>query len=174
MTKEKKCLKIDGLNLDLLSTNASGPLGWIEEGTLDINLDLATPVETPDSDNFYPHELENYLDETDENAMEINAQIQLNHIRVNPPLYSPDISWLNLALVHPISRYMNLHSKHIKLDFSLKVPQRNFDGAWTPNDANIWDAFSHSVYNALIASAEEQRKSTSVKQLFRYIWMLLG
>jgi len=172
--KEVKSLKLDGLNMDLLSKNASGPLGWIEEGTLDISMNISVPIEVPESENYYPQELEDYSEEDDEHTLDVQVQLQLNHIRVNPPLYSSDISWLNLALVHPISRYMNLHSKHMKLKFSIALPQRNFDGSWTPNEAKIWDALSLAVYKALIEEAYEQRKSTSLKQLLRYIWMLLG
>jgi len=98
--------------------------------------------------------------------------MRLNHIKIDPPLYSPDISWLNNALIHPISRYMNLHSKHIKLKCKVILPQENFDGALTPGEAGIWDALSYGVYNALLEAAEEQRKSTSYSQIFRYIWML--
>jgi len=171
------CLKIDGINMDLLSTNASGPLGWIVEGSLDIEMNIIVPIDVPEShdSNYFPHELEDpYHDHSDEVKITFDTHLRLNHIKLKPPLYSGEISWLNNALIHPLSRYMNLHSKHIKLKFRFSVPECNFDGAWSPAEAEIWDAFSEAVYNALILSAEEQRKTTTFKQLLRYIWMLFG
>lgn len=37
-------LKIDGLKIDLLSKNTSGPLSWIKDGTLDLLLFVKIPL----------------------------------------------------------------------------------------------------------------------------------
>lgn len=118
-------LKIDGLDLELVSKNASGPLGWMTEGTFDIDMKFfipRLPAITEDSDYHPPtyHELwypgslilrqySDWLLESNEEEQprtwEIESTIRLHHIKLNPPLYSPDISWLNNALIHPIARH---------------------------------------------------------------------
>jgi len=65
--KKEMRLKLDGLNMDLLSTNASGPMGWIKEGTLDIDMNLFVPLEVPESsENYYPYSLEDPQEEVND------------------------------------------------------------------------------------------------------------
>lgn len=167
-------LKIDGVPMSLLSKTATGPLGWIKEGTLDISLSITLPAydaspkhvhyvenkATKNRGSGADHEIETLVEtgeliETgevdegkireDEDAMEFRFDVMFNHLRVVAPLYTPALSYLNNAVVHPILAYMNSHSKHIPLSFDVRVGMSVLDGSWTPSDAGLWDGMSASV-----------------------------
>jgi len=110
------------------------------------------------------------IDEVGEDRnMLMNFNIRLNHIKLIPPIYSSQISYVENALIHPIASYMNVHSKHIGLSFDMKMDEKNFNGAWTPGEAGFWDQLSQSVYNALRIAIAEQQKQTDFKQLMFYV-----
>lgn len=78
-------------------------------------------------------------------GMEMRFDVMFNHLRVSAPLYTPELSYLNNAVVHPILAYMNSHSKHIPLSFDVRLDLANLDGARTPSEAGMWLGLSSSV-----------------------------
>eukprot|EP01114_Cavostelium_apophysatum_P014019 TRINITY_DN3520_c0_g1_i3.p1 TRINITY_DN3520_c0_g1~~TRINITY_DN3520_c0_g1_i3.p1 ORF type:complete len:556 (-),score=127.89 TRINITY_DN3520_c0_g1_i3:132-1799(-) len=181
--KREMNLKIDGLNMDILSKNASGPLGWIKEGTLDVNLNILLPHAEQEGyfhTVYYPHHGNDHRlsveddpsHETshDADAMEMKFKTRLNHIHLEPPMYSPQISYLNNALIHPISSYMNAHSKHIMLYFEFDAHKADWNGAWTPGAAGLWNQISESVYYSILDAIAEQQRETDFKKVMQYIY----
>jgi distribution and morphology protein 31 len=143
----------------------------------DIDLNVKIPVE-PAEYHWY------YTRSEAHNKVQMYWNLRLNHIQITPPLYTPTLSYVNNALVQPISRYMNAHSKHIPLTFTLIVPlvcacklllskyysQDHFDGSWTPAQAMLWDAMSEAVYQSLSVAVEEQKKQTDWRKVLHYTW----
>ena len=78
-------------------------------------------------------------------VMELRFDVMFNHLRVVAPLYTPELSYLNNAVVHPILAYMNSHCKHIPLSFDVRLSTAMLDGSWTPSEAGLWDGISASV-----------------------------
>lgn len=180
-------LKINGIKMDILSKNASGPLGWIKDGTLDIYAVIKIPpkvyneklTHTATRSTVIPNDSINNEDvrdilveaQSDPNdpyftpvAMELG--IQFNHINASAPLYSPTLSVVSNALVHPILAYINTHSKHIPLNLSINLPQGSFDGAWTPAQAQFWEALSSSVAVAFSDIVKEKNTPENIKSVF--------
>jgi len=154
-------LKIDGVPISLLSKTATGPLGWIKEGTLDISLCITLPAKTNSVKVISPRSgsdehgigtmVETGNDESgndggdDNDVMEMRFDVMFNHLHVVAPLYTPELSYLNNAVVHPILAYMNSHSKHIPLSFAVRLTTSALDNSWTPADAGLWDGLNTSV-----------------------------
>lgn len=145
-------LKIAAIDMEILSKNASGPLGWIKDGTLDVDLQVFLPAEAPTNQHpeyYHPiHEHQHAVHDanseydaansasTDKDNMSLIFNTHINYINLSPPIYSSEISWLNNALIHPIASYLNSHSKHIPLTFSFdakKVSVYVRDSEWYLN-----------------------------------------
>jgi distribution and morphology protein 31 len=160
--------------MSLLSKTATGPLGWIKEGTLDISLNVTLPkIENTTKHKEMepePHhpinkptkheemdmvETEELLDTTadsertnDGATLELRFDVMFNHLRASAPLYTPELSYLNNAVVHPILAYINSHNKHIPLSFEFQLDVTGLAGARSPGEAGMWDALSASVAEA--------------------------
>jgi len=167
-------LKIAGLNMDLLSTNATGPLSWIKEGTFDIDLWIYAPLDSTstsvDHSRFLNDQNPQILHpEDDSSLLWMQWNLKLNHIQLHPPIYSPDLSPMGNVLLQPVYRYMNAHANTISLSFESLVPEHRFDGAWTMADAGLWDTISQSVYEALVIAMEHQKRRTDLWTVLRYM-----
>lgn len=119
----QRSMKIHGIDIRLLSENSTGPLSWIKEGQLDIDLRILFPDLPPERDKFRDLFTGDDVFYEVEKKIDMDWDIQLNHIQLTPPLYSPELSYINNTLIQPIARYMNRHSKHIPLSFSMLIPE---------------------------------------------------
>lgn len=155
--------------MDIFCRNAEGPLGWLQEGTLDINLRLLLPsIESEKASSWWA----SLFPPTPPPHKKVHMQwyLRLNHIKLSPPIYSKELSYLNNAVIQLIARYMNAHSKHIPLSFEMHIPEDHFDGSWTPAQANLWVLLSEAVYDALAIAVEEQKRQTTMKKFLQYVW----
>ncbi|KYQ93205.1 hypothetical protein DLAC_05844 [Tieghemostelium lacteum] len=161
-------LKIDGLNIDFLSKNATGPLGWIKEGTFDIHFQILLPNHEQQLLESEPNTIDYGVIPVDEDPMRnvhLQFKVQLNHLFSMAPLYTPELSYLSNALAHPIVAYMNSHSKHIELLFGFSMNMRQFNGAWTPSQAAFWDMMSAAVYKELSQKVQETKNVMTIKKV---------
>ncbi|KAF2071222.1 hypothetical protein CYY_007456 [Polysphondylium violaceum] len=165
---EMRELKIDGVNMDILSRNATGPLGWIKEGTFDIQLQILLPRNLETMEILESESIEYGIIPTDEDPsknIHLSFKVQLNHLYSVAPLYTPEISYISNALAHPIVAYINSHSKHIPLSFSFSMNLRQFNGSWTPSQACFWDYMGSSVYEELANKVKETKNVTTLKKV---------
>ncbi|KAN0024191.1 hypothetical protein ACTFIV_008591 [Dictyostelium citrinum] len=168
---EYRELKIDGLNTDILSRNATGPLGWIKEGTFDIDLLILLPNHMDDNEKeLLSTEQVEYgiIPPSSDNPrmnLHLDFKVQLNHLYSVAPLYTPEISYISNALAHPIVAYINSHSKHIPLSFKFAMNVRQFNGSWTPSQACFWEMISASVYAELLKKVQETKNVTTLKKV---------
>ena len=188
-------LKINGIPMSLLSKTATGPLGWIKEGTLDISLSITLPnVESTtkpkeaeaeshqQATNTPPtkHEqieiteaeevLETINSERAHNhnngtTLEMRFDVMFNHLHASAPLYTPELSYLNNAVVHPILAYMNTHNKHIPLSFEVRLDVVGLDGARSPAEAGLWDALSGSVAEAFGRIVHDSQNTETLRNV---------
>eukprot|EP01133_Synstelium_polycarpum_P003798 gene3798-4379_t len=162
-------LKIDGVNIEMLSRNATGPLGWMKEGTFDIQLNLLLPVVSDAEILESEHNTVEYgtipSDRDQLKNVHLQFKVQLNHLYSVAPLYTPEISYLSNALAHPIVAYINSHSKHIPLEFNFSMNVRNYNGAWTLSQASFWDMLSAAVGSELVAKVQATKSVTTIKQV---------
>lgn len=184
--------------MSLLSKTATGPLGWIKEGTLDISLSITLPTlestskhRGVDLESQQPTTNHNEIDTVeaieenepsgdleranDTTTLEMRFDVMFNHLFASAPLYTPELSYLNNAMVHPILAYINTHNKHIPLSFKVQLPIANLDGARSPAEAGLWDALSNSVALAFGKIVQDSQNTetlhTVANTLLKDCWM---
>ena len=166
----RSSLKIDGVKSDLISTSSSGPISWITEGTIDIDIDLDFRSEyieegwhyhmnTETHDGFYS---QNLLYEEEPLIMDI--KLKLNNLRADIPLKTDQLTLIHRALVIPVVAYMNTNYTCIPLSFPVHVPREQFNGAWSPWDASLFDAISTGVAQQFLTLVKEQQTSTNIQR----------
>ncbi|EFA81839.1 hypothetical protein PPL_05071 [Heterostelium album PN500] len=166
---EQRELKLDGVNIDILSRNATGPLGWIKEGTFDIQLNLLLPkVKEGEILESESHTVDYGIIPIDKDPLKnlhLTFSVQLNHLFSVAPLYTPELSYLSNALAHPIVAYINSHSKHIPLQFNFSMNLRQYNGAWTLSQASFWELLSDSVGRELANKVQQTKNVTTLKEI---------
>jgi len=165
---EMRELKLDGVNMDILSRNATGPLGWIKEGTFDIQLQILLPRNLETMEILESDTIEYGIIPADDDPsknIHLSFKVQLNHLYSVAPLYTPEISYISNALAHPIVAYINSHSKHIPLSFAFSMNVRQFNGAWTPSQASFWEMMGSSVYEELANKVKQTKNVTTLKKV---------
>lgn len=171
----RSSLKIDGVKSDLLSTSSSGPISWITEGTIDIDIDLDFRSEyfeegwhyhmnTETHDGFYS---QNEVYEEEPLIMDI--KLKLNNLRADIPITTDQLTLINRALVIPVIAYMNTNYTCIPLAFPVHVPREQFNGAWSPWDASLFDAISTGVAQQFLTLVKEQQTSTNLQKHILFV-----
>lgn len=172
----RSSLKIDGVKSDLISGSSSGPISWITEGTIDIDIDLDFRSEyyeeqgwhyhmnTETHDGFYS---QNEVYEEEPLIMDI--KLKLNNLRADIPLTTDQLTLINRALVIPVIAYMNTNYTCIPLAFPVHVPREQFNGAWSPWDASLFDAISTGVAQQFLSLVKEQQTSTNLQRHLLFV-----
>lgn len=173
--KKQSRIRIDGLNIDHLNRGVEGPFSWIHEGTVDIVADIMFPAENDESlakvvAEFYdrleatvsnrhlPRESRELAgDERDSTSslrkinddskrfLVTDLRIHLNNVRAVVPLFTPDLSYINNALIRPIVAYINSRRTFIPIHCRLVKPLSDFDGSWTIFDSGLMNDLSAAV-----------------------------
>jgi distribution and morphology protein 31 len=166
----RSSLKIDGVNADLISTSSSGPISWITEGTIDIDMDLEFRdeyweegwhyhLDTNTQNGFYSHDS---LYEVDPLLLDI--RLKLNNLRADIPMSTDQLTLINKALVIPVVAYMNTNYTCIPLAFPVHVAKDQFDGAWSPWEAGLFEAISAGCAQQFLSLVKEQQTSTNIQR----------
>ncbi|ODQ79337.1 hypothetical protein BABINDRAFT_141470 [Babjeviella inositovora NRRL Y-12698] len=195
-------LRIDSLNVDHLNTGLQGPFGWITSGQVDMLADFMVPEE----DGFNVAELvqmisENFAKEARRYNLISNGppsdvikkdiskyivmdlQVKLNNVRAGVPLFTPDLSYINNALIRPIVAYINSKNTYIPIKCRVVKKLEDFAGSWTIYDCLLMDDLSAEVYDAFAeyvtdeaARAQRMRKIGfwSLQVMFQLLLMSLG
>ena len=61
---------------------------------------------------------------------------------------------MSSALIRPVVAFINTNYTQIPLNFDFKLNLQNFDGAWYPQDANLWVALSDGVGRSIAHRVE--------------------
>lgn len=170
-------LKIDGLNLDLISASVTGPMAWIKEGTFDVSIKMNfNPVNKIESGWTYYYDPQTnsgyYIRESlnDVDPIVFDVKLKLNNLRAKIPSNTENLSYFYRALAYPVVAYMNANYTCIPLKFKIIMSESQYDGAWFPYDAGIWDALSIGVTQEFVLLLQKQK---SVSNLHKHIFSVL-
>lgn len=171
-------LRIDDVDVRHLNYGVSGMFGWIESGTVDFLADITLP-DGGDSLNF-GEKVQDLLERwqaqlrggprskivtsVDRNRFEreshkcvsLDLRVQFNNTRAKAPLYSPDLNYLNNALIHPMVAYINSHDTYISIRCRVIKRLSDFDGSWTFYDSRLMDDVSEELYIACAQNAADE------------------
>ncbi|PRP82426.1 mitochondrial inner membrane protein Mdm31 (predicted) [Planoprotostelium fungivorum] len=145
-------LRIYGLGVDLLSKNASGPLGWMTEGEMDMEVQVMLPTDVERVNNIH-----------------FNFFTRLNRVVLSPSLFDQEIDYISNAIALPIARYFNAYKRSIQLSSQMQLPKEHFDRSWSLADIEFWDAMSEAISDSL-TDVYNKNRPTSIKEWWQYIW----
>lgn len=138
-------LRINSLDVEHLNRGLEGPFGWITNGKVDMIGDLIVPEE---SDSWFDLLKKNKVEP--EQQVILNLSIKLNNVRASVPFQTPELSYINYALIRPIVAYINSKNTYIELNNQIIKPKQDFDGSWTVYDSLLMDDISEEVYNNFV------------------------
>lgn len=122
----------ENLEKEIKSTNGNGGLQRIHEN------------DDEDGTLYAPRRARTQEDDTDQVAFDI--MICLNDVRAQVPYLTPDLSYVNNALIRPIVAYINSRRTHIPVKCQVIKPLEDFDGSWGMWDSGLLDALSAEVF----------------------------
>mmetsp|Transcript_11186 Transcript_11186/g.16777 ORF Transcript_11186/g.16777 Transcript_11186/m.16777 type:complete len:175 (-) Transcript_11186:135-659(-) len=153
--------------MDLLSSCTTGPLSWITQGNMDLNVSVKIPlhhkrlssIERPfginNQDYFIP----------------IRVELALNNLAAEMPLLGTGISYLENVAIRPLIVYMNTNYTSIPLQFPMMMRLSNFEGAKYPSEAQLYSTISKAVAKSLNEVVEEQTKPDRIRY---WVALLVG
>ena len=98
-------------------------------------------------------------DETGEQVA-FDIIVCLNDVRAQVPYLTPDLSYVNNALIRPIVAYINSRHTHIPVKCRIVKPLGDFDGAW-----GVWDSLLLDAVSAEVPSPCNSHLTTSCTKL---------
>ncbi|ODV91895.1 hypothetical protein CANCADRAFT_55666 [Tortispora caseinolytica NRRL Y-17796] len=96
----------------------------------------------------------------------MDLRVQLNKVRATVPLFTPDLSYVNNAMIRPIVAYINNHESYIPVTGRIVKRLSEFDGSWTIFDSGLMDDLSAEVYDAFAKNATDtEARSRRIKKV---------
>lgn len=86
--------------------------------------------------------------ENDKRFLVMDLKVHLNDVRAAVPLFTPDLSYINQALVRPIVAYINSKKTFIPINCRIVKRASEFDGSWTIFDSGLMEDLSAETYEA--------------------------
>lgn len=206
-------LRVDSLEIDHLNTGLEGPFGWITDGKVDMIGDVMVPQENkdlnmseivtiitesirkeatryrnPEVPKKYLHP-DHHMRLTSSDYTDIlkyfvlDLTIRLNNVRAMVPFQTPELSYINYALIRPIVAYINSKNTFIEIKSRIVKNILDFSGSWTVYDSLLMDDISEEVYDNFVdyVADEEARMARmkkvgfwSIQLLFQVIVFGLG
>ena len=166
----RSSLKIDGVNADLISTSSTGPISWITEGTIDIDIDLEFLAEFWEEGWHYHLDTNTqsgyYSNDTvvERDPLLLDIKLKLNNLRADIPISTNQLTLINRALVIPVVAYMNTNYTCIPLAFPVHMSKEQFEGAWSPWEAGLFEAISAGCAQQFLTLVKEQQTSTNIQK----------
>ncbi|KAI0630218.1 hypothetical protein C8Q77DRAFT_1136986 [Trametes polyzona] len=79
----------------------------------------------------------------------VDIDLRFRDLKAAVPLFTPDLSYVNSALVRPIVAFMNANRTLVPIRCRVVKDLDDFDGAWTMWETGLIDAISIKVYEAM-------------------------
>jgi len=152
-------MKLDGLNIDLLTAGSTGPLSWLSSGSVDIELVGKFPVRH----KLFSSSVQPDVHEDEEISLDFD--LHLNNLTAKVPINPEDISYMTNALIRPVVAYMNTNYTSIPFQFPVSMRLSDFDGSWYPMDTKIWTYVSDAVGREMLERVEEQKKPRRLREI---------
>ena len=188
-------LHIMGLRIDHLNRGVQGPFSWIHRGNVDIIADIKFPAKDDESiarlmADFYdrmeatvtskslsqiqdldemqgdPATDQRQTGAADSRFLVLDLKLHLNDIRAAVPMFTPDLSYVNNALIRPIVAYMNSCKTFIPINCQVIKRVSEFNGSWTIFDSGLMDDLSAETYKAFARDvADDQARIRRFKKV---------
>ncbi|KAG6335956.1 hypothetical protein ID866_3132 [Astraeus odoratus] len=132
---------------------------------------------------------EESTDNSDPLKAVIDIDLRFRDLKASVPLFTPDLSYVNNALIRPIVAFMNAHHTLVPIHCRVVKDLTDFDGAWTVNilcllpsqatltfseccltAAGLMDEISQKVYDALAHHVTQVNMNRRVKAVG--VWSL--
>jgi len=97
------------------------------------------------------------ISENDKRYLVMNLRVHLNDVRASIPLFTPDLSYVNNALVRPIVAYINSRKTFIPINCRVVKRVSEFDGSWTIFDSGLMDDLSAETYDAFAKDVQDSQ-----------------
>ncbi|KAJ9606234.1 Mitochondrial distribution and morphology protein 31, mitochondrial precursor [Cladophialophora chaetospira] len=95
--------------------------------------------------------------EEDKRFLVMDLRVHLNDVRAVVPLFTRDLSYINLTLIRPIVAYINSRRTFIPINCRVVKRQSDFDGSWTVFDSGLMDDLSAEVYDAFARDVTDEQ-----------------
>ncbi|CAI5758905.1 unnamed protein product [Candida verbasci] len=187
-------MRVDSLNIDHLNTGLEGPFGWIYNGKVDMIGDVMVPKENneisvseivtmitdsikkeatryknPEVHQKHPdmHTRLTSDDYTDiSKYFVLDLTIKLSNVRAKVPFKTPELSYINYALIRPIVAYINSKNTIIEIHNRIVKNIQDFSGSWTIYDSLLMDDISEEVYDNFVDYvADEEARLIRMKRV---------
>ena len=162
--------------------------GWIESGTVDFLADIMLPPDAAEVTfrdkvkdilerwqavlkRQKPAEVVTNLDKllSDQQSQKrvlIDLRVQFNNTRARAPLYTPDLNYLNNALIHPIVGYINSRDTYIPIHCRVVKKLSDLDGSWTLYDSGLIEDVSSALYEAFALNvADSEARNRRIRKV---------
>ena len=185
-------LRIDNVDIRHFNRGVTGMFGWIESGSCDFLADIMLPdhdVTMTTAEEFQdllerwgqqakqiwtygkPGEVttqveRDMLQREARKTIAIDLRVQFNNPRASAPLFTPDLTYLNNAIIHPIVAYINSRDTYIPVHCHVAKRLYDFDGSWTVYDSGLMGDLSSEIYRAFARNAQDdEERSRRIKKV---------
>eukprot|EP00834_Sanchytrium_tribonematis_P005368 NODE_321_length_9805_cov_0.700185.p2 type:complete len:557 gc:universal NODE_321_length_9805_cov_0.700185:5396-3726(-) len=183
---QKSQIKIDNLPIDLFNYGATGPLGWINEGTIDMSAVIDIPNDPEhtfvgDLKSLTKQQIQklgipNEVDDIPSQPMfskfglNFTMSLKIKDLRADMPNNMSNIfGWKTFA--RPLVAFLNNHHTNISFVSAFTMTSADFNGAWSIYNSNLLDSISKAAGLSLFKLYQDERlRSTKLKRLG--IWSL--
>jgi mitochondrial distribution and morphology protein 31 len=143
-------IRIDGINIDLLSKTTTGPLNWLTRGRMGLHVCVRVPVEHKHTSSAHAPEL------VDDELIKVNVDVELRNLNAELPLVVPELSYVENIGCRPLVAFMNTNYTELPLSFVIPLQLSDFDGAWFPGDAGLYTSIGNAVGAEISALAQRE------------------
>ncbi|KAI9300219.1 mitochondrial distribution and morphology protein family 31/32 [Cunninghamella echinulata] len=177
--KRKSRLRIDGVPIDHINRGVQGPAGWITSGTVDVSADIYIPQEASEADSSellrqlvyeltdkieLPQPPQQQYDNNKKFVMDV--QFRFKDTKASVPLLSPDLTYVNQAMVRPVVAYINRNKIIVPIKCRVVMDLSNFDGAWSGYDSTLIDKMSEQLGKGFVdLTLDQQERNRRLKQI---------
>ncbi|CAK7909073.1 mitochondrial distribution and morphology protein 31 [[Candida] anglica] len=96
----------------------------------------------------------------------LDLTIRLNNVKASVPFQTPELSYINYALIRPIVAYINSKNTFIEIHNRVVKNLEDFSGSWTVYDSLLMDDISTEVYDNFVDYvANEEARLVRMKKL---------
>lgn len=173
-------LRVDDVDVRHLTRGARGMFGWIESGRCDFlaDISLPEPERATKSEQWQdlferweaqirsltarqrPAEIVTQVERAIESresqkTVTIDLRVRFRQLRARAPLYAPNLTYWNNALIHPIIAYVNSRDTYIPVHCYVAKRLNDLDGSWTLYDSGLMADLSTELYNAFARDAQD-------------------
>lgn len=113
-------------------------------------------LDSPEKKAAFGAERRQFTD-NDKRYLVMDLRVNLNDVRASIPLFTPDLSYVNNALVRPIVAYINSQKTFIPINCRVVKRVSEFDGSWTIFDSGLMDDLSAETYEAFAKDVQDSQ-----------------